>query len=179
MGSIADWLLLIVTGITAYYLYQTLTSQRKVQEDQQKITKIENERFVREQDIRFGFTIDQQKLYQNSQEDEYVNFILDMSLHILNADCKNFRLDVTAEKSTLHFRNNPPYTEDRVYQNSEFKIHFRVQLPREIYNDDEEETIDLNLSFEDNISNKYIQNCKVKLLRGMVNISSTSPELLS
>lgn len=44
-GTISDWVMVSVTTITAYYLYQTLKSQKEVQQIQNELFKIESLRF--------------------------------------------------------------------------------------------------------------------------------------
>jgi hypothetical protein len=44
-GTVSDWCMVIVTAITAYYLYQTLKSQKEVQATQAKLYEIESLRF--------------------------------------------------------------------------------------------------------------------------------------
>jgi len=45
LGTVPDWLMVIVTTVTAYYLYHTLKSQREVQQLQSELFKIESIRF--------------------------------------------------------------------------------------------------------------------------------------
>jgi len=40
-GSIADWVMIVVTSVTAYFLFKTLKSQKEVQETQNELLKIE------------------------------------------------------------------------------------------------------------------------------------------
>lgn len=44
-GNVSDWCMVLITAITAYYLYRTLQSQKDVQETQTKLFEIENVRF--------------------------------------------------------------------------------------------------------------------------------------
>ena len=44
-GTVPDWSMVIVTSITAYYLYKTLQSQKEVQRTQNELYKIESIRF--------------------------------------------------------------------------------------------------------------------------------------
>lgn len=44
-GTVSDWVMIAVTGLTAYFLYKTLRSQTKIQKMQQKITDIEDFKF--------------------------------------------------------------------------------------------------------------------------------------
>lgn len=45
LGTLPDWFMVVVTGVTAFYLYKTLKSQREVQRTQNELFKIENIRF--------------------------------------------------------------------------------------------------------------------------------------
>jgi hypothetical protein len=47
-GTVSDSAMILVTIVTAYYLYQTLQSQKIVQEAQSRITIIGNERYRNE-----------------------------------------------------------------------------------------------------------------------------------
>jgi len=44
-GTVSDWTMVLITGITAYYLYRTLQSQKDVQETQTRLFEIESIRF--------------------------------------------------------------------------------------------------------------------------------------
>jgi hypothetical protein len=44
-GTIADWAMIVVTAITAYFLYKTLKSQKDVQKTQNDLYRIESIRF--------------------------------------------------------------------------------------------------------------------------------------
>jgi hypothetical protein len=44
-GTVSDWFMVIVTIVTAFYLYKTLQSQKNVQETQNKLFEIETIRF--------------------------------------------------------------------------------------------------------------------------------------
>lgn len=46
-GTVSDWVMIIVTSITAYFLWKTLRSQKEVQDTQNRLLKIEQLR-VRE-----------------------------------------------------------------------------------------------------------------------------------
>ena len=39
-GTVSDWIMIVVTIATAYYLYETLQSQKRVQRDQEKINNM-------------------------------------------------------------------------------------------------------------------------------------------
>lgn len=40
-GTVSDWIMIMVTSVTAYFLYKTLRSQKDVQQAQNKLLKIE------------------------------------------------------------------------------------------------------------------------------------------
>ena len=44
-GTVSDWFMVGVTGLTAFYLYKTLKSQQEVQRTQNELYKIESIRF--------------------------------------------------------------------------------------------------------------------------------------
>lgn len=44
-GTVSDWSMVIITSVTAYYLYRTLQSQKEVQTTQSKLFEIESIRF--------------------------------------------------------------------------------------------------------------------------------------
>lgn len=48
LGTLSDWFMVIITAITAIFLYRTLDSQMKVQKDQNRIFKIEEKKYLRE-----------------------------------------------------------------------------------------------------------------------------------
>ncbi len=45
LGTVSDWLMVVVTAITAFFLYKTLKSQKEVQHTQNELFKIESIRF--------------------------------------------------------------------------------------------------------------------------------------
>lgn len=57
-GTASDVLMVLVTAATLGYLIKTLKSQRDVQRLQLKVTRIENERFIREQKLKFDVQTD-------------------------------------------------------------------------------------------------------------------------
>ena len=45
-GTVSDWTIILITAITAYFLYKTLKSQKDVQKTQNELYNIENARFI-------------------------------------------------------------------------------------------------------------------------------------
>ncbi len=45
IGVLSDWVMVVITAITAYFLYKTLKSQKDVQKTQNDLYRIENIRF--------------------------------------------------------------------------------------------------------------------------------------
>jgi len=57
-GTASDWVMIFVTAITAFYLYQSLKSQREIQLMQQKVTKIEEYDYLMKIKPDFKISID-------------------------------------------------------------------------------------------------------------------------
>jgi len=67
-GTVSDWVMVIVTLVTAVFLYQTLRSQMTVQRDQNRIFKMEELKYLRA--IKPEITVKTEiKKYHQSKED--------------------------------------------------------------------------------------------------------------
>jgi len=65
-GTVSDWVMIIVTSVTAYFLYKTLKSQKEVQQTQNSLLKIEQLR-VRE-DFKPNLKYSRQDIHINIGE---------------------------------------------------------------------------------------------------------------
>lgn len=54
-GSFSDWAMVVVTAVTAYFIWKTLNSQMALQKDQSEIVKIETSRRIAEITPDFNF----------------------------------------------------------------------------------------------------------------------------
>jgi hypothetical protein len=82
-GTIPDWVMIIVTIFTAYFLYQTLKSQKDVQETQTKLFDIEK--------VRFRESIKPQLKYNLSNE----------SYMPLQMNQKSLTIEITNETNSI------------------------------------------------------------------------------
>jgi hypothetical protein len=87
LGSVADWFMVIVTTITAVYLYKTLQSQKEVQKTQNQLFEIESIRFRKsiQPTLKYEF---KQDLMMLESEDEKM-----LSIQVTN-ETENMALDV-------------------------------------------------------------------------------------
>jgi hypothetical protein len=89
-GSVSDWTMVIVTALTAWYLYKTLTSQTIVQGLQQKLTDIEGLRVKYE--IMPQFEMVNQMQHPPIFEDGYMSlFVIMKFTNTGNFDARNFK----------------------------------------------------------------------------------------
>lgn len=86
-GTVSDWLMVLVTTITAYYLYKTLQSQKDVQDIQAKLYEIETIRFRESIKPSFKFSIEK----GTPKEGENISFFV---IQISN-ESNNLALSIT------------------------------------------------------------------------------------
>lgn len=67
-GSVSDWIMIVVTGLTAYFLWRTLESQKEVQQAQNLLTKIEHARYRREIEPRFELLKPEIEIYAEGEQ---------------------------------------------------------------------------------------------------------------
>ncbi|KEQ31213.1 hypothetical protein N180_02900 [Pedobacter antarcticus 4BY] len=155
MGSVADWVMVGVTIITAIYLILTFRSQRIVQKAQQHITLIENERYRIEHIPIFDLSIATEPhgnkinghrilysklkiiLLKNNARNLYISF------HCVDAKInspyeKRIQLEIIASGNYIH------------------DLELSISTTLERLNQGNL-TLDITLTFEDLIGNEYEQ----------------------
>ena len=60
-GSISDWILVLISAITAIFLYKTLNSQINVQRVQNELLQLENQKFAKSIEPNLNFEIKKNK----------------------------------------------------------------------------------------------------------------------
>lgn len=95
-GTVADWLMVIVTMITAYYLYKTLKSQQEVQRMQAQLFEIEA--------VRFRESIKPELKYTLWNED---------GINVNDKDKKVVTIQVTNESDSVAFEIEVDYSENK------------------------------------------------------------------
>jgi hypothetical protein len=91
-GTVSDWLMVVVTLATAFYLYKTLKSQKEVQLTQTKLFEIESIRFKESIKPKLAFRATRE-MFKNGDE---VNDIL--SFEVTN-ETTSMALDIKREMS--------------------------------------------------------------------------------
>jgi hypothetical protein len=85
-GTYSDWIMVLVTIVTAIFLWRTLNSQMIVQKLQQQTTNIENERFRLEVKPNFTMLISKKQI---KPVDDQIEVILILDCQLLQAECRN------------------------------------------------------------------------------------------
>jgi hypothetical protein len=96
LGTVADWFMVAVTAITAFYLYKTLQSQKEVQNTQTKLFKIESIRFRESIKPLLNYKVSSQVNFNPNEEDK----------RILTIEVTNETDSIALEISSVHSENS-------------------------------------------------------------------------
>ena len=158
-GTVSEWVVAIVTGGTAWLLYQTFKSQISVQRNQQRITDIEGERFRIE--YKPILLIDF-KSVKNTLSNVNMQSFLHLSLSITKNDCKNLNIIIQQNITSVYKTTlTKGYEEvklpiEYVYNLETFNLYFNVSSIAAIF-PYEGGRVWFFIEFDDIIGNKYIQ----------------------
>jgi hypothetical protein len=127
-GTISDWIMILVTTITAYFLYKTLQSQKDVQEAQNELLKIEQirlrEQFKPEIDYRYFFSETVEKYADRMTPDSEFLSVAVMNLNVNVAINYDFITNNNADIEMLEFFKPQP----SLIQGDKFAaIHFIIR----------------------------------------------------
>lgn len=95
-GSFPDYLTFGLAALTSYYLYKTLKSQIKVQKYQNKLLKIEQRRYTKENIPTFKIEVE---FYYNTlrfnegDENKNYNYVLNYRFVLENSSAKDIRIE--------------------------------------------------------------------------------------
>jgi len=114
-GTVSDWIMLLITLVTAYFLYKTLESQKEVQKIQIDLYKIENIRFKESIKPLLNFSIKKGKTKMENRsfflleiKNDSEGIALEFKIHF--PETKNLKLhDYKIEKSHLK-KGDEPFT---------------------------------------------------------------------
>jgi len=152
-GTVSDWIYIIVTATTLYFIYRTFRSQLEVQRMQLKITNIENERYRHETLPVFEAEIMDE---QPTQPSEPSQMLVCIGIALKKYACKNVKLTVAshmAEKlEWTHLVGNFKY----VTAGSANLID--VLITKQEHSHKWMFPIELIFHFEDMVGNSYEQN---------------------
>ncbi|WDF57210.1 hypothetical protein [Mucilaginibacter sp. KACC 22063] len=93
-GSVSDWVYIIVTTATLYFIYRTFRSQLEVQRMQLRITDIENERYRQETLPVFYAEILED---QPNQPSDPNHMLVSIGFGLKKHECKNVKLTVASD----------------------------------------------------------------------------------
>jgi len=167
-GTVSDWVMVGVTGLTAFFLWKTLKSQLKVQEAQLKITQIENQRFIMDQKLQFDIDIIKKEIYQ--QGDEIISGVFDLEFLLQNSNCLICEIEIDSKNTNLTIAANQVLKFDELIKESILPVHFISEMPRGQY-ENEEGNILITVRFVDYIGNKYKQNAEIRFKQGLAGIT--------
>lgn len=155
-GTFSDWIMVVVTGATAFLLYKTFKSQIAVQKSQQKITDIEGERFRVEYKPVFELVF---QPIVNKPFDTYVRSYVHLKMTISNRDCKNFEvIEFTTINAVSISKNHIGLTLPIDYMSAPdtYDLHFQIDTSLALFPNEGAPLI-FYLQFDDIIGNRYRQ----------------------
>lgn len=155
--TVSDWVMIFVTAITAYYLYQSLKSQREIQLMQQKVTKMEEYDYLMKIKPDFKISIDRSTIKPNLSGPQIVN-----CLAILEAE-NHTAINVKILIRT--YINNELRAEfDESFDRREPKYGIALKIDQfEVKRDGSDNFhITYNTTYEDIEGNPYKKRIKVK-----------------
>jgi hypothetical protein len=159
-GTVSDVFIVIVTAITAVYLYRTLKSQILVQKMQQSLTDIENERYRVEYKPVFELVPVSVKEIKNDEDRTESNISFKLSL--LKNDARD--VEIVQNNGTVEMKRislgqkgigiNMPV--QFLSPPNEFNLHFHVSTTNVLYLS-EGGYFFFYLNFSDTLGNRYQQ----------------------
>lgn len=148
-GGVSDWVMICVTGLTAFLLYRTLKSQTAIQKMQQRITNIEDFKFRRE--LMPVFDI-------KGVPPIYFGDRISTKYHILarNNVAKNIIIRCESKYSKLVVTNS--WNQKDVKPDN--VINFHHDIPKE---NDKQQSFEIRIyiTFEDIAQNRYFQYAEI------------------
>lgn len=143
-GTVGEWFMIIVTLITAVFLYKTLDSQMKVQKDQNRIFKIEEKKYL--SSIRPKIIITESYIHHKSKIDSNIE-----------------ALEITFDLST----DKEAFFDFHIYSSSQKDLlkHPRIKISNELgysvnailYKEkDKYDSVILEIKYEDLDGNQYL-----------------------
>lgn len=152
-GSVSDWIYIIVTTATLYFIYRTFRSQLQVQQMQLKITTIENERYRLENLPIFKAEILED---QPNESTEINQMLICIGFGLKNSECRNVELTVTSNMAKVlewtHIVGNFKYVMGGGANLIDVLVTKKDTEQPHMF------PISLNFIYEDMIGNKYSQD---------------------
>jgi hypothetical protein len=177
-GTVSDWIMVLVTAITLYFLWRTLVSQQKallsqleVQKLQQQTTLIEQERFRLEVQPNFTMFISKKEI---RIKDDQIEIILILDTQLLQAECRKLQVTNSSLFGELFLDHVLPNDNELVPIEAHRLLMVCLKCEKEMF-----DLTGMNLSsefhFEDTIGNKYRQTIALYLTYTEEKIVITKP----
>lgn len=101
-GTVSDWYMVIVTLITAIFLYKTLKSQKDVQKEQNRLFKIEELKYLYSIKPKVNLTIFSTSQFDNDDYLYQVRCVINFSIE--NGELIRQRINVRSKFKTSRFK---------------------------------------------------------------------------
>lgn len=96
-GTVSDWVYIVVTTATLYFIYRTFRSQIEVQRMQLKMTSIENERYRVESLPVFEAEMMEDEPNQLNKSADPMKLFVTIGFGLKKNECKNLKLKVSSD----------------------------------------------------------------------------------
>ena len=171
-GTVSDWCIVLVTTITAYYLYRTLKSQMIVQDTQTKLFEIEKIRFSEsiKPILKFSLPKPEQNIIAEDPN-KSINSI------IVTNESNNNALDgsikMISETKNIEILNDKIFEYFHLRKDEHFRLNFILHDVNS-----KENLLILCFRYRDIANNKYVQyiNCDLKA-NGISRVYKSFPEI--
>lgn len=167
-GTFSDWVMVIVTALTAVYLIKTFRSQKEVQLLQIKATTIENERYRLE-----NLPIFKLETIVGDLDNTGPLFKQHLTLRftLLNCDVKYCGLAISSPNTTLVANDNNVLSAKNISKDSIHELSFYLKANKSNY-DDNGFLLNIKISYIDPVGNRYHQNCRVLLQYSNIEVNT-------
>lgn len=173
-GTVSDWFMVSVTVITAYYLCQTLNSQKNVQKTQNKLFEIENLKFKESVKPIFNYTISKENFLT---DDQYYKIITIEIQNETNSLAKEIKINFEERdniKRIMVPQNYLPFPLKTLNKSDKpYLLHFLIlKKPIAV------EFIKFEITYQDISYTKYKQNVVCIYEEEEISIIKNPPELI-
>jgi hypothetical protein len=170
-GTVSDWIMIIVTTITSYFLYNTLKSQKEVQQAQNKLLEIEQIR-LRED---FRPNLKYSRFTENVRIDKPNKDVVSIAV-------RNISQSIAMNVKPIYFPDDnvepivfKPNPRTLVQNEKYLSLHFLVNSSIGEYLNC---IIKFSIEYEDIAGTKYIQTVFLDLFEGTEEFRTFDPKLL-
>lgn len=156
-GTVSDWAILLATLITARYLWKTLQSQIEIQKLQLKVTRIENDKYMKEHTPSFVFDLVSRKLTpQENHMDAW--FIINCKLS--NNLCNNANFSILSTSSEVDSNYGTHKWFDVIQEGDTIELRITTRTKMNTF-DQSGANFNIVIEFTDPAKNTYIQGADV------------------